>query len=307
MMQSVIPALRRRLRPNYAESGAGLRRIETFFGNAQWTIRFFYGVSLFLSYGLIGSIYHKNPETADFLWPVAWLKIGGLAHYFVAVPIVLFLVNCLVALKPEIRTLRILFFLFTLFSAAIDNSYGAMSHGWHIWIWVSVVLIFLPRNSAVRDRAYKLTTLSVIAYAQAAILLTYSMAGSLKLIAGIKALVAGVSGNFSVMGFSSLVADRLVRGTGESILGWFVVDHPRLGYVVFLFVIFAQTLSILIALHPRLHRAWGMLLILFHLGTALLLDIYFATHVLWLVIFFVFSPFRVDRGRWRGIARDWFE
>lgn len=306
-MQGALRRLRRKLRPNYAEAGGAFRRVRTFYGNAQWTIRFFYGVSLFLSYELIASIYHRNPETADFLWPVAWLNIGGLAGYSVAVPIILFVLNCLVALKPEIRTLRILFALFCLFSAAIDNSYGAMSHGWHIWLWLAVILVFLPGRGRSDDRARRLTTLSVMVYAQAAILLTYSMAGSLKLIAGFKALIAGESGNFSVTGFATLLADRMVRGSGESILGGVVVEYPELGYVIFLFVILAQTISILIAVHPRLHRAWGLLLIFFHLGTALLMDIYFPTHVLWLALFLVFSPFRLDRGRWRGIDRDWFE
>ena len=58
---------------------------------------------------------------------------------------------------------------------------------------------------------------------------------------------------------------------------------------------------------PRLHRALGLVLIGFHLGTGLLMDIYFTAHVLWLALFFVYSPFRMERPRWRGISRAWFE
>jgi hypothetical protein len=72
-------------------------------------------------------------------------------------------------------------------------------------------------------------------------------------------------------------------------------------------LIFVQTFSLPVAFFPRLHRIWGLTLIGFHFGTGILMDIYFPTHILWLAVFLVCSPFRVDRGTWRGIDRNWFE
>ena len=311
-MGAVIRDIRRKVRPNYALGGHPFRAIHVFEANSTWLIRGFYLVSLVFSYGLIRAISHKDPAAADFLWPVAWLEIGNLASYFVAVPITLFVLNCAVVLRPELRVTRGLFALFCLFSSAIDTSFGAINHGWHIWIWISVMMIFLPghrvaRDRGTQDRARKLTTLSVMVYIQAMILLFYSMAGTLKLIAGIRSLWAGEMGNFSVLGFSSLLADRMVQGTGVTVLGDYFVTHPMIGYPFFLGMILIQTLAFPAAFVPRLHRLAGLVLIGFHFGTGLLMDIYFSAHVLWLALFLVCSPFRVARPPWRGIPRAWFE
>lgn len=299
--------MRRTIRPNYARKNQQFRSLEAFYVNCDWIIKFFYIVSLIFSYGFIENISRRNLDAADFLWPVAWLGIGNLRHYAVAIPILLFLVNCAAVLKYQPRTLRILFAVLCLFVSAIDNSFGGINHGWHIWFWISFIFIFLPGDRQGKDRGYKLATLSVIVYVQAAILLFYTMAGSQKLVAGVKSLIAGEMGNFSLLGFSSLLADRMVQGRGTSILGGFFVDNPYLGFPVFIALILIQTFSLPVVFIPRLQRTWGTVLIGFHLGTGLLMDIYFASHILWLALFLVCSPFRVDHGKWHRIDRNWFE
>lgn len=306
-LDAVLRKIRRKIRPNFAYLGDQFRSLKIFYGNCLWIIRIFYIVSLVFSYGFISSISHKSPESADFLWPVAWLSIGDLKQFFVFVPILFFLINCATVLRPELRLLRILFSLLCLFVVAIDNSFGGINHGWHIWFWISFILIFLPSHRAIPDRSHMLTTTNIIVYIQASILATYSMAGSLKLIAGIRSLIVGEIGNFSVLGFSSLLADRMVRGSGFTVLGDFFVNNPYLAFPLFVIVIFVQTASFPIVFFPRLLRIWGLTLIGFHFGTGLLMDIYFSTHVLWLALFLLWSPFRIDQGTWRGINRSWVE
>ncbi|MDH3242575.1 MAG: hypothetical protein OEO83_18120 [Alphaproteobacteria bacterium] len=294
-MASALSQLRRLVRPNYAPPACQFRCLQRFHANSAWIVRFFYVASLLFSYQFINALSHRNPDQAYFLWPVKWLEIGNLKQLLVAVPIALFVINCATVFRPESRTFRALFALFALFAAAADNSFGAINHGWHIWFWISLILVFLPDRFAAADRGRRLTTLSIMVYVQASILLTYSMAGSQKLMAGIKSLIAGEAGNFSVTGFASLLADRMTQGRGTTVLGGFLVDHPGLGFPLFVFVILVQTLSFPVAFFPRLHQAWGLLLIGFHLGTGLLMDIYFPTHVLWLALFLVCSPFFVSR------------
>ena len=291
-MGSALSQLRRRVRPNYAPPGCRFACLQRFHAHSAWIVRFFYVASLLFSYRFIRILSHRDPDQAYFLWPLKWLEIGNLKQLLVAVPIALFLINCAVVFKPESRTFRGLFALFALFAAAADNSFGAINHGWHIWFWISFILIFLPDRFTAADTGRRLATLSIIVYVQASILLTYSMAGSQKLMAGIKSLIAGEMGNFSVMGFSSLLADRMTQGRGTSVLGRFFVDHPGLGFPLFVVLILVQTISFPVAFVPRLHLAWGLTLIGFHLGTGLLMDIYFPTHILWLALFLVCSPFR---------------
>lgn len=296
-LDSALSQVRRLLRPNYATWGSQFRYLEKFHADSSWIIRFFYIASLLLSYSLINSLSHKNPSEAYFLWPIKWLEIGNLKQLWMILPIGLFVISCAVVLKTESRTLRAAFALFLLFTTAAGNSFGAINHGWHIWFWISFILVFLPNRFTEPDRSRMLTTLSIIVYVQASILLTYSMAGSLKLIAGIKSLIAGEVGNFSVVGFASLLADRMTQGRGTTVLGGFFVDHPGLGFPLFVVLILIQTLSFPVAFFPRLHQAWGLILICFHLGTGLLMDIYFGTHILWLALFLVCSPFCVSRGQ----------
>ncbi len=234
---------------------------------------------------------------------MAWLDIGNLARYMVAVPIILFVLNRAVVLRPGLRLTRALFAVFCLFSSAIDISFGAINHSWQLWIWISVMMIFLPGHRGAQDSAHKLTVLSVMVYIQGMVLLFYSMAGSLKLMAGIKSLAAGEMGNFSALGFSSLLAGRMVQGSGVTVLGDYFITHPMFAYPFFLGLIVVQTLAFPAAFLPRLHRSLGLVLIGFHLGTGLLMDIYFPAHVLWLALFLVCSPFRVARPPWRGIPR----
>jgi hypothetical protein len=297
-LNGILRDFRRKVRPNFAAKGYQFQCLNRFHDNALWIVRIFYIFSLILSYRLIAIISHRNPGSADFLWPVAWLDIATLKPAFSAIPIVLFIISATLVIWPTLRSLRALFSLLVLFTSAIDNSFGAINHGWHIWFWVSCILIFLPGHQSTLNRAYKLTTLSIIVYIQAAVLLTYSMAGTLKLLAGISSLIIGESGNFSPTGFSSLLADRMVAGSGTTVLGDFFIDNPLIAFPLFPALILIQTFSFPIALWVSLHRIWGLVLIVFHLGTGLLMDIYFETHVFWLALFLVCSPFTLDRPPW---------
>ena len=292
-MKFSIQDMRRTMRPHYAPPASQFRHLSIFHTRSVWLVRMFYVVSVAYSYNFIGNIFHKDPDAAYFLWPVAWLEVGNLKQYMVAIPIVLFLVNCALMVDHGSRALRILFSALCLFAAAIDNSYGAINHGWHEWFWISFLLIFLPSRKAMDTRSYQLATVSNLVYVQTMLMLFYTMAGSAKLIAGLEALATGQGGNFAPLGFASLIAERMLHGHGETILGWIFLDWPYLGFPLFSLLILIQSASIIVAFIPRLHRIWGLLLIMFHFGTALLMDIYFPSHVLWLAIFLVLSPFHI--------------
>ncbi len=299
-MISLLRDIRRVLRPNYSVSGMTFESLNNFFYNSVWVVRLFYVSNLIFSYNFIRQVFHKDPVAAYFQWPVFWLEFGDIKQQMVLIPIALFLVNCALVIWQDSRTLRALFSLLILFVAAIDNSYGGIGHGWHMLVWISFLLIFLPTKTEHATRAQKVMTLSVIVYVQATILLFYTMAGTGKLLYGIEALLEhDAGGNFFSTLFSSLLADRMLMGHGQTILGDFLIAQPRLGQLLFIVTILAQTVSLVAAFMPRLHQFWGLILISFHFGTALLMDIYFGTHVLWLAIFFLCSPFAINRPKMR--------
>ena len=123
-------------------------------------------------------------------------------------------------------------------------------------------------------------------------------------LAGINSLIIGESGNFSLTGFSSLLADRMVAGSGTTVLGDFFIDNPLIAFPLFPVLILMQTFSFPITLWVNLHRIWGLILIGFHLGTGLLMDIYFETHVFWLALFLVCSPFTLAPHTWNQRAQS---
>lgn len=301
---AILSDLRRVLRPNYCAKGEAFENLNRFFDNSIWVVRLFYVASLAITYRSIYTTSLRDPGAAYFQWPVYWLEIGDIKQQMVLIPIALFLVNCMLVIWQGSRLLRALFSLLLLFVAAIGNSYGGIGHGWHLMIWISLLLVFLPTTSEDVTRAQKVMTLSVIVYVQTTILLSYSMAGTGKLLYGFQSLFQGhAGGNFSPDGFASLLADRMIIGLGQDIFGDFMVGQPQLGRALFIFTILCQTASLAVAFLPRLHRLWGLILISFHLGTALLMGIYFGTHVLWLAIFLVCSPFAIDRPMLRVFGR----
>lgn len=73
---------------------------------------------------------------------------------------------------------------------------------------------------------------------------------------------------------------------------------------MFLGLVYVQLVAVCIAFRPRLHMVWGYALIGFHTGTWLLMEIAFPHHILFLLLFFVLSPFRPRRWTVRDAIGD---
>ena len=104
---------------------------------------------------------------------------------------------------------------------------------------------------------------------------------------------------------------------GESIFGPILVNNPWVGWPIHLLVIYVEVVAILIIFRPELHRVWGVMLVLFHVGTflpsrppaAALLGIPFSRHMIVLALLFLLSPFapRFELGRALAVVPgiDW--
>ena len=76
---------------------------------------------------------------------------------------------------------------------------------------------------------------------------------------------------------------------------------PLLAWPFYLGLYFVEVVSIAVFFRPALHRVWGVLLIAFHFGTLLFLDIEFPLHILINALFFVLSPFAPQESNWRSM------
>jgi hypothetical protein len=118
------------------------------------------------------------------------------------------------------------------------------------------------------------------------------MAGFWKAYYGVLDILRGMEGNFAPRGLALQLADRMLNTETRPLLADFAIEHYWIVWPAMLALIYVQLVALLAALRPRLHVAWGYLLIAFHVGTGLLMQIFFAKHVLLLMLFFVMSPFR---------------
>lgn len=123
---------------------------------------------------------------------------------------------------PFKRVPRIFFFLGLLNFVALSNSFGKINHGWHAWLWVSFILILIPRmRHSVNEssRQFRQRTLLVFWACQAIVLLFYSLAGGWKVAAGILQWSNGEINTFSPEALAMHTADRLIQTESQSLLG----------------------------------------------------------------------------------------
>ena len=192
-------------------------------------------------------------------------------------------------LSPASRFARIGFAISLILCGGIMCSFGGVNHFNHAWLWVAVVLAFLPGG---RSRADQTSYCLTFAAAQGMLLSFYTLAGTWKIIGGLTSLARGVEGNFSPRGLALTFADRMLQTPTAPLLGHWFVDHWWLSLPTFVAVIYMQFVAVAVAYRPRLHVVWGLALLLFHLGTFLFMEIIFTVNVLVILVLLVNSPFQ---------------
>jgi len=142
------------------------------------------------------------------------------------------------------------------------------------------------------DRQY---FLAVFWSAQLVVLFFYSLTGMWKICLSFNALFEGRIGGFSFGGFSYIVANRILQGNEDTVLGHFFVHNEIIGWALYIGTMYLEGASVLIAFRPRLHRVWGTGLILFHFATQLAMGFSFPENVALLGLLFVCSPFTPEK------------
>ena len=265
------------------------------FALANLLVRSYYGVTLYL-------LANRLNIWADWLvlkeispiWPIVWVNLTGIS---VAVHVIMgtsLVAAFLTLLFPEKRVLRILLFVSLLEYVAFSNSFGKINHDWHNWLMVAFFFIFLPhgrqeqiKRSITRRQLY----LTAFWGAQLSALAFYSLSGVWKVVVGGSQLLRGEVHAFSPDALAYHIANRLLQTNSPSMMGSFIVEHPLVGWPMYLGIIYVQLFAFVAAFRPSLHRLWGGALICFHLGSYFTMSINFPQNILLLVLFFISSPF----------------
>lgn len=262
-------------------------------------VRFFYLVGLFFAARTAINawpVYIERESIAP-LWPLFWANSVSLPTVANIVVIVLVAVALLAAVQPWRRAFRISFFVgFFLFVAYI-NSFGKIGHGFHAWLFVAFIFCFLPnfpqkqKTSGEYSISYRQQFLAVFFAAQAMVLLFYTMSGAWKIYVAIGQIEAGQIHAFHPHALAYLTADRLLQTNTWSLLGPFLIDYPIIGWPLHIGAMYIELFSLVVAFRPVLHRFWGVMLLLFHFGTIVILSVGFTQNMLLIGLLFVMSPF----------------
>ncbi|MDP2735832.1 MAG: hypothetical protein Q8P12_06520 [bacterium] len=270
------------------------------FRKAAHITQYFYYILLFVAIFTL-PMWDFAVQRADFspVWSMAWT---GLFDYDTAVNIIrfLFLGAALVgAFLWKHRAARFLAFLGILQFHAFESSFSAINHQWYLWVYVALLFVFLPDVRQKATAAERGRFLLVFWGAQAFILLTYSMSGLGKLLGAAGQMLQGQVHAFLPEAFSLHIAYWMNAIQGTTLLGPFIVDHPFIVWPFFVASMYVLVFALWAAFKPSLHKLWAFLLILFHIGTFLTMNILFVPPTLLLLILFFDSPFASPDAGWR--------
>lgn len=264
------------------------------FVRSDSVIRAFYACLLFFVLESLRSwSFWIGVKTVDPPEIVSWMAFLKPFHAWVLAICCFAVSTLIVCFWPTIRLARIACFLSLLHYVGLVNAFGKISHDLHMWLWVTGVFLFLPTfdPATVPNRRVRQIQLLVFWWAQACVLLFYSMAGSLKIANTIIQMANGQVNHFSPSGASTLIAERLLRTNSESLLGRFFVEHPMIAWPAHSGAVLLEFSCLFWAFRLRLHRYVGAALIGMHAAIGLVMDIWFERSFLLLGILFLCSPF----------------
>lgn len=279
-----------------ARSGAFLGQAERFVV-AQTLVRAFYVFLLYLAIQQLTELEVLTDQPLDLpLWPVAWLGPSG-SLYPTGVRALFFFYlgsNVLGALLPGWRVVRVAACLGLLEYVALKNSFGKISHSFHLPLLISALLIFLPggwdRSAARASRALRQRTLLVFWLCQAGVLLSYTMSGIGKVGGALYQLVTLQQNALFPGALGAHIALRLLQTHSHSELGAWIIQHPWLAWPGLPATIYLEFFAFWAAFRPALQRVWAALLIAFHIGTFFTMTITFPQSSLLLALLLFRSP-----------------
>lgn len=251
----------------------------------------------------------RTSTVIDPLWPAAWvLDLFGRSRGLSLVLAAYAAFALAAAALPRLRLLRLGYSASLLLYLAITNGSGKINHGMHAWFWVSLFLVLIPTGrEAWRSTAgpeLRRSFVHALLLSQFCLLTFYTLTGLWKLGYATTALFGPEVSAFQIDGFSYLLGKNLLATGRATLAGEFLLDHPVVGWALFNLTMYLEATSILITFRPRLHRVWGIGLILFHIGTMASMGILFPANLVLIGLLLLCSPLAPDALDLRAAARD---
>lgn len=264
------------------------------FVQSQNIVRLFYALSIYIVFKDFGLI-HKfsSISTIDPLWPVFWVSYFEVPQSFNLLFFSALIGSIICCLNPNNRIYRLVFFIAFFEYLAFKFSFGKINHATHPWLFISFFLVFLPhiKDSGLATIKQKHIYLTIIWFCIFMILFFYSISGFWKVYKSLILLISGKPSIFSMDVFAIQISNRLLQTQSTSLMGPFFIKHHFLGWVGYLISIYVELVCFIVAFRPSLHRIWGIMLIVFHIGIKLTMNISFKEFIISDSLLLVCSPF----------------
>lgn len=285
----------RGLSPSPSSPGQSWRRVNRAALWMPWLVRAFY---IYLAYAFWDSrlklAHYFQPDTAlDPLWPVFWADWIRPDHAALSVGIVLFNATLLAILIPQFRWVRVLFSFAFLEYLALIYSFGKIGHGLHLAFWASVLFIFLPpgwHRPKLLSRQQRWQSVLTLSAVQIAIGLSYTLSGFWKIVGAVWQMLHGDLHVFHPRALELHVAARILQTQEKPPLADWLLANASLLWPLMPLTVLVQLGALIAALRPRLHFAYGAMLVAIHTGISLTMGIHFRHNIFLLVLFFLASP-----------------
>lgn len=260
---------------------------------AEVMVAFYYSLFLFAAFFYATSDVMNRPNFEP-LWTIGWANYFDYATVVYLVFAFILAAGIAGALFYRHRTIRVLVFLSMLEAHAFESSFGSPNHQWYLWVYSSLIFVFLPdiwtREGRERKDANRVFLLCIWC-AQAVAMMVYTLAGYHKLYATAVQWWAGQVNGFSIDAFAYQIADWLPRLQAQALLGPYIIAHPTVGWLPYVAIQFIQFFSLWAMVRLGLQRVWAVVLIVFHIATYFTMGVSFHPLVLALIALFMYSPF----------------
>ena len=264
----------------------------------KFLIHLFYFYILILSIKIF-SPFSQLPEWDTLLnsqhlfqpvWSLKWLPTE---HWELCVRLVLllFFFTSIIglALWKRFKIARICVFLSFFLYLSLISSFGKIDHYLHLTLIVSFLLIFIPSS---KSGDYNSNLQKLFFGIQTFILLTYFTSGLFKLYGILDQELLSLNSAFSPDSLAQNLSKTSFASSSDYFLQSFILNTPSyLFSIILVFGCLIEFLSIYIIFKPKLHKTWGLLLILFHAGILLSVGPDFTNQIFIVGIFILFSPF----------------
>jgi len=293
----------------FTQSELDFKALQRAYVRATLLVQVYYAFLLFDFTNLAIGLWRQAAvaNTIQPLWPVFWAQAFDGKTVFAAIICCALVADVLAVCLPGKRWVRLFLFVSFLLLDAISNSFGKINHSQHALIAIAFIFIWLPDVAGSEEKISQIKRqlyLRVFWAAQLAFGLFYFMSGSWKIWIGVQQLLAGEINTFHPYALANLVAFRLLQTNQSSILGWLLIEHPLVGWPLHLGVLYLEFFTIIAAFRPSIQRIWGVGLVVFHIGTWLLMEILFGSNMLMIGFLFILSPFAPPQTNWRTLLEQ---